>query len=312
MSKSRTVYLLALLYALIIGFAFLFTKLALDYADPIDTLAWRFTIAFIGLAIPIRAGWIKLDRRGGSWWRIIPIGLLYPAAFFAFQAWGLTYTASSEAAIFQATAPIFTLIMASMILKESTSMGQKLSVLISVGGVVFIVVMSGGSVHGTSITGIILIIVSVFALSLYGVLARWYRNDFSPMQMSYVMMLMGCILFDALALGKHASAGTLDKLWEPMTNPVFVASLLYIGLISSLLSSIMSNYLLSKIEAYKMSMFTNLGTFVSILAGIIFLNEKLAYYHLIGCAFIVFGVFGAIGVIPFPGRNKRRTEVKPT
>ncbi|NLJ98037.1 MAG: EamA family transporter, partial [Tissierellia bacterium] len=36
MEKNKRVYFLATLYALIIGFSFLFTKIALRYADPID------------------------------------------------------------------------------------------------------------------------------------------------------------------------------------------------------------------------------------------------------------------------------------
>jgi drug/metabolite transporter (DMT)-like permease len=270
----------------------LFTKLALQVADPIDTLAFRFTLAFIALSIPLRAGWIKLTH-SRSRWRLVPIGLLYPSAFFGFQAVGLTYTTSSEAAIFQATSPIFTLILASLLLRESASWIQKLAVLCSVGGVIFIAAMSGASVQDTDVWGMIWLLVSTVSLSLYSVLARLYREGYTAVEMSYVMLQTGCIGFGVLAIVRHALAGTMHTLLQPLTNPVFIASILYIGLMSSLLSSVMSNYLLARIEAYKMSLFVNLGTLLSIVAGIVFLHEVLAYYHIVGALLIIGGVLGA-------------------
>ena len=41
-----------------------------------------------------------------------------------------------------------------------------------------------------------------------------------------------------------------------------------------------------------MSVFSNLGTVISIVAGVIFLNEEIFYYHIIGSIFIVGGVIG--------------------
>jgi drug/metabolite transporter (DMT)-like permease len=55
----------------------------------------------------------------------------------------------------------------------------------------------------------------------------------------------------------------------------------------------MTNYILSKIEASKMSVFSNLGTVITIIAGAVFLKEKIYLYHIIGSILIVGGVLGA-------------------
>ncbi|GGH10411.1 DMT family transporter [Paenibacillus segetis] len=304
MTGQRKVYLLALLYALIIGFSFLFTKIALKFADPIDTVAFRFTISFVALGIPILAGWIKLDMKGRNWLRLLPLGLVYPTAFFGVQAFGLTHATSSIGGIISASSPIFTLILATVFLKERTNGVQKLSVLCSVGGVIYIIVMGGASAQGTSVLGIFLLLLSALLLSIYGVVARSLRDGFTAIQMSYVMMLFGCVSFNAISITKHAISGTMYQFIEPLSHPQFIISIAYIGILSSLVSSLLSNYVLSKLEATSMSMFVNLGNLISILAGVIFMNEQLGYYHIIGAAFIIAGVFG----VNYRERNK--SEIK--
>ena len=83
--RKSMIYLLAVTYALIIGFSFFFTKMALNVSDPIDMLAYRFTISFAAVFIPVMAGWIKLGLRGKDFWRLLPIGLIYPTMFLGFQ-----------------------------------------------------------------------------------------------------------------------------------------------------------------------------------------------------------------------------------
>ena len=103
-------------------------------------------------------------------------------------------------------------------------------------------------------------------------------------------MAVGCLSFGVLSVGRHAYAGTVGGMLEPLSQGGFIWPLLYIALLSSVASSMLSNYLLSKIEAYKMSLFVNLGTFVSIAAGVAIEHDRLAYYHIIGALLIIGGV----------------------
>lgn len=71
-----------------------------------------------------------------------------------------------------------------------------------------------------------------------------------------------------------------------------MTSVIYLGVLSTLLTSLITNYVLSKIEASKMSVFANLATVISIVAGVIFLKEEIFYFHIIGSVLIVGGVIG--------------------
>jgi len=69
-------------------------------------------------------------------------------------------------------------------------------------------------------------------------------------------------------------------------------SIVYLGLISSVVGFFMMNYMLSKVEASRSAVFANLVTIVSIIAGVILLKDPFHWYHLVGSIFIIAGVWG--------------------
>ncbi|MEI2316423.1 DMT family transporter [Bacillus paramobilis] len=292
MKLTTKAYLSALLYSFIIGFSFMFVKLALTVTSPLDTLAHRFTVAFVAASIPIVFGFIKLNVSFKNILALLPLAIFYPALFFAFQAFGLVYTSSSEAGIIQAAIPIFTMILASYFLKEYTNTWQKISVLISVIGVIYIFIMNGIGTHETSFIGVILILLSALSSAFYNVLARKMTKKFKLMDLTYTMTVIGFISFNSIAIASHISKGTITAYFKPFTNGTFLVSILYLGLLSSLLTALLLNYSLSYIEAAKISVFSNLSTLITIIAGVIFLHEQISYYHIIGTIMIIFGIIG--------------------
>jgi drug/metabolite transporter (DMT)-like permease len=291
-SNNSLAYAAAIIYALVIGFSFLFVKLALTVSDPIDTLAHRFTASFIAISLPVLLGRIQLNFNLQDIRRILPLALLYPAMFFGFQISGLVYTTSSEAGIILASTPIFTLFLATYFLKEKTNPRQSISLAVSVAGVIYILVMKGISFENTQMTGTLLLLLSSLSFAGYSVLARPLTQQFKPLELTFIMLLIGFLTFNLLALLRHGLDGTIGQYFQPLTNQVFLVSIFYLGVLSSLGTSWLSNYALSKIEASKMSVFGNLATLISMIAGVIFLQEQLEYYHIIGAIMIIAGILG--------------------
>ena len=292
-NKNKLVYIGATFYALIIGLSFLFTKIALKSADAIDILAFRFTASFIAILIPRLFKLIKINYNKDMVKRILPLAIFYPLLFFGFQTFGLEYASSSEAGILHAASPIFTLILATYFLHEKTNLLQKLSVVLSVSGVVYIFIMKGSSFDINNLKGIILLLLSALSFSGYNVLAKVLTKDFTSVELSYIMNFIGFIVFNIMSVIKHLVNGSLGNFFAPIGNFDFLISIIYLGVLSSLVTSLLANYILSYIEASKMSVFSNLGTVISIIAGVVFLNEKIFYYHIIGSILIVGGVIGA-------------------
>ena len=290
--SKKLVYAAAVLYALITGLSFLFTKIALFIAEPLDILAHRFTAAFISMLILVTFRVVKLNYNMKKIKKILPLALLYPMAFFALQTFGLQYATSSEAGILSASTPILTLLLATFLLNEKTNSWQKISIVVSVAGVIYITLMKGSSFEISGIKGITLLLLSTLSISGYHVMARMLAKDLPKIEISFIMSLGGFIFFNIIAISKHLINGNINAFLLPLKNVQFVLAIIYLGILSFLVTSLSINYILSKIEASKMSVFSNLGTVISIIAGVIFLKEEIFYYHIIGSIFIVGGVLG--------------------
>ena len=290
--NQHLAYLAAMGHTLITGLSFMFLKIGLNVSNPWDVLAFRFTASFLALLIPLLLKWIKLDINREKIIKVLPLAIFYPMLFFATQTFGLQYLTSSESAILFAMMPIFTLILATYFLREETTLLQKLSVMLSVAGVVYITLKKGASFEFKNVMGISLILLSALSFSIYSIMVKKLTKNSTILEMTYMMIFISFIFFNAMSIGRHMLNGTINSFLEPLYQPRFIMAVVYLGVLSSLVTSLLANYALSKIDASKMCVFTNLSTVISIIAGVIFLNEKIYYYHIIGSILIISGVVG--------------------
>jgi len=291
-SSKTKAYFSAIVYTFIIGLSFLFVKMALSFTDPLNVLAHRFSIAFLTLWFVSLAGLVKLSISKKDILYILPISLFYPVFFFSLQVFGLVYISSSEAGIIQAIVPVFTMILASLFFKETSSSLQKAALLLSVFGVIYIFLMQGLNWESANFIGIVLIILSAFSAACYNVMAKKITKKYRLTDITYVMTLIGFLSFNILSVAEHLMHNTLGTYFSPFSHFEFVVAILYLGILSSLLTSLLSNYTLSKIAASKMSVFSNLSILITVIAGSVFLHENIEYYHLIGGSMIILGIIG--------------------
>ena len=217
--SERLAYAAAIGHTFITGLSFMFSKIGLGYSTPWDLLAYRFTASFIAVMIPVAFRWISFDFTRERVRKILPLALFYPLSFFAFQTFGLQYLTSSEASILLASMPVFTLILASYFLREETSLLQKLSVMLSVAGVVYITANKGASLNFTNIKGVTMILLSALSFSVYSILVKKLARNFTILEMSYIMIVISFIFFNAMSLARHVIKGTAGSFFAPLSEP---------------------------------------------------------------------------------------------
>jgi len=292
-NKFILIYLAAFTYSIITGLSFIFGKIALQFSNPIDLLAYRFLASVLGVFFLVLFKVIKIELNIKKILKVTPLALLYPFLFFTFQTFGLQSAPAIEAGIITAAIPIFTLIGSTIFLKERSNKWQVISIIASVSGVIYLTVMKNSSVEVGSFNGVLFILLSTISFAAYTILARILTQQFSSKELTAVMVILSFVLFLAIALFKNIGNNTLNQFLRPLKEFEFILSVLYLGLLSTFGTSFLTNYVLSYIEASKMAVFANFGTIVTIAASVILLNERLYLYHIIGSILIVGGVLGA-------------------
>jgi len=285
-------YFLAVVNAVIIGLSFLFIKVAVTHASPIDTLAFRFIVALVFCVAYMRI--VKIPLRI-DFKRLLPLFLMamfYPLGFFTFQAYGVLHISSAEAGILTATAPIITAICAALLIGEKNSPMQYVSILVSVSGVMLISGMKGAGFDTPGITGIVLILLSCFMSAGYTITNRVLIRSFTAMEITFVLMIVGALFFTVLSLATHTANGTLPTIFDPCRIPQFLVAVLFLGIFSSMLTTIFASLILKRLRATQLIVFLNLSTIISMIAGCVFMNESIHFYHIMAAALIILGVLG--------------------
>ena len=293
MNEKTKAYLAALAFSTIIGFSFLFTKGALGFASPLTNLAHRYTVAALVLFILQQTKVIQVKLTKEDILSILPMSFFYPLLFFMFQSFALQYISSSEAGILQALVPIITLILASLFLKEKTTLIQKFFLFLSVAGVVYIFLNKGANFGvETGILGFILMLGSVFSNAINNILSKYKGGQYRAIDLTVVVILVGFLVFNSLNLVTHFLSGNLMAYFEPLGHLSYLFSILYLGILASIVTASLSIYAIVRLGASTVSVFGNLGTVLTIIAGSVFLHEPIYTYHLIGASLIIGGILG--------------------
>lgn len=292
--KELWAYLGLILMTIIIGFSFVFVKIALRHASPIDLLAHRFTAATLGLII----FYLFFKREKPKVYKkdivqLLLLALFYPILLFTMQTIGLQFTTASEAGILSAMAPIFTVIFASWFLKEKSTFWQTLSILLSVAGVIYIIYKNGVvQMSAETLKGDCFILLSVLAMAIYFVLGRKANQKMNAMDITFFMTVTACFVFNLISLSVHLTNNSLTAYFGSFQNREFLWSVLYLGVLSSFLTSFLTNNALSIIPAAQVSIFNNFSPIITVFAGVIFLSETLFLYHIIGGLMVLVGIIG--------------------
>ena len=293
MNEKTKAYLAAVSFSTIIGFSFLFTKVALGFASPLTNLAHRYTVAALVLFILQQTKVIQVKLTKEDVLSILPMSLFYPLLFFMFQSFALQYISSSEAGILQALVPIITLILASVFLKEKTTFIQKFFLCLSVAGVIYIFLSKGANLGvETGILGFMLMLGSVFSNAINNILSKYKGGQYRAIDLTVVVILVGFLVFNSLSLVTHFLSGNLMSYFEPLGHLSYLISILYLGILASIVTASLSIYAIVRLGASIVSVFGNLGTVLTIVAGAFFLHEPIYAYHIIGASLIIGGILG--------------------
>ncbi|WP_242826186.1 DMT family transporter [Caloramator sp. ALD01] len=288
--KKYLPYLAGVTMSLIFGFSFIFSKAALETLSTFELLFLRFTTATITMSLLILFGIVKVNLKGKNLKPLILVALWQPIIYFIMETKGLQYTTSSEAGVMMAFIPVLVAILAAFLLDEKPSKLQWIFIVISVIGVLTIVLGGGNLEAKAQLKGIIFLLSAVFSAAMFNIYSRRASQNFTPYETTYFMMILGMIVFGTLYFIQGIISNDISILSK--INTQVLISIFYLGVLSSVFAFLLVNYSLSKLPASQSSVFANLTTVVSVIAGITIRGESFETYKLIGAVMIIIGVWG--------------------
>jgi len=305
-------YIAGIGVALTWGMSFTFTRGALDHLPPFHLLGLRFAMAVFAMALLRVMGIIKIKVTPADYVYLFPLALFQPILYFSAETTGILLTSASYSGMMIAVIPIFVAIFAALILKEYPNRAQLIFIIASVSGVIFIVYMDAQAIIGVNPIGTLFLMVAVMAGAGYNIASRKASFNHPPLRTTWVMMVVGAVVFNLITIGQHLAAGSLEAFIAPMQKMEVWTAILYLGVFSSVGAFFMYNFVLSKITATQGSVFANLVTVIAIAGGVIFRGETVFWYHLIGTAAILAGVWGTNYFAPTSKRyRKNNSQLDP-
>ncbi len=271
------------------GLSFLTSRIALDHAPVLILLSHRFLLAFaaMSLLLPTPLGDCRL--RGKSLRPLLLLGLMEPVIYFFGEQYGILHSTTIFSGVMIAMIPIFSMLAAMPVLKEKPSAGQALFSLLSVGGVIGIGLLSrsSGALDWIGVAGLL---VAVFSAVAYTLLSRNIAARYSPFERTYAMLGVGAVLFTLFAAVTVKGDG--KAYFAPFASREYVFSLLFLAVFCSVVCYFLSGYALTKLSVARATVFANLTTAVSVVAGALILQEPLPPLGILCSVLILVGIWG--------------------
>lgn len=185
--------------------------------------------------------------------------------------------------------PIACIVTDVLILHERVTRRQVICAVLCIGGVALIYM--GGETH-ISALGLVFLLMTVGCDAAYYTLSHRAAAKFTAFEVTYVMFTVGMVFFIPAALIQ--GAGHMAETFLPaIQSGAFWGAVVYLGIVSSVVAYFLLNFANAYLTVSEASLFSNVTTVVSVLAGVVLLKEPFGLWQIVGVAVILVCVYAA-------------------
>ena len=302
-SRKHTLAVITACIAFVIfGFSFMFSSIALSITSTMVLLCFRFTVAVITLTVVVAVNslvgrirgkaWFSFSLRGKPMGGLLLLGIVQPVLYLVFENSSIRYTSSAVTGTLLAVVPVICILADVFISRESVS---KLQVVCAVACVAGVALVETGGETRISFLGFFCLLMTLVCDVGYYILSRRASRQFSPLEVTYVMFLMGMIVFVPAALIQ--GRGQMAELFLPaIQSAPFWGSVVFLGAVSSVGAYGLLNYANATLTNSEASLIGNIATVVSVLAGVLLLKDPFSPLQAIGVVVIL--IFVTLANLP--------------
>lgn len=270
---------------LIWGSSFLFIKIGLEGLSPIQVAWGRAVLGGVTLVIITLVARHAWPRERGIWLEMVPVSLLLTVFPFFLISWGGQFISSGLMSIYNATTPLWTLLIAIAALPQERPTGRKY-IALALGFVGVVVLLNPWAIEGSS--GLLGQLASLGAAACYGggyvTLRRVIaKHEISPITLAAMQVGIGASLF-LLATPWIAATRAPD-----LTGRVVLCMLL-LGCVGTGIAYIFNNNVVRSMGATTASMVTYVNPIVGVTLGVIVLSESVHWNEPVGALLVIGGI----------------------
>lgn len=265
------------------GMSFLFIKNGLEFLTPIGVAFGRCFLGAITLLLISRIKRVSLPKDLRIWGHLTIIALLLnviPGILFALAE---TKVTSILAGIINAVTPLMTVLAIILIGRdEQPNLAQILGLIIGFVGVTIVV----GIWNGFGNNPIFYVLILILAVTCYGFSFPYSRRFVLPYRLEPTQMATVQLVCAAVIL---LPGYLIDGIAKDDYKPIPVVSMLLLGVFGSGLAYIWNFQIIQLAGSAIASSVTYVTPLVAVIAGMIFLGEKLTWNEPIGALIVLVG-----------------------
>jgi drug/metabolite transporter (DMT)-like permease len=283
-------WLLFLLLGAIWSSSFMWIKIAIQEIGPIMIVAFRASFGLIFGIVVIVIGKVELPRDWRSWMPLLLIGITNVSIPFFLISWGEQRIDSAVAAILDATVPLFTILIAHILLHDDRISVPKLAgLLLGFGGVAVLVSKDLANSSTSSLVGSAAVILASIFYAISAIYIRITTQDVpgilrsaGPLVSASILMWLGTLVLEQPVIFPQLGLTWLALLW--------------LGIFGSGFAFLIAFYLIHEIGPTRTSLVTYLFPLGGVILGVGLLHEQLSVQLVIGAVLIIVSL--AISNIP--------------
>jgi drug/metabolite transporter (DMT)-like permease len=284
--SDRRAYLMLAAMAICFGGTWVPAAVAVESVPVFTIAAVRFGVASVLLYL-----WARLANRPLSpieprdWPMIIGLAVTAVAGYNWLFLTGLTLAPASDGAIIvPGLAPVFTLIIATVVLGERLGARGVVGLAVAAIGL-FLVVRPSGTADGTRLLGDLLFLAGAVLWGIYSVLARIASRRFNPVSTTLYGIGVGSLILVPLALFEGGTASLTSAPIEAL------AGIAYLAVFGTVGAFVLLNLGVARIGASRASAFALLVPVIGVLTSVAFLGEELGPTTVVGGAIVLIGLW---------------------
>ena len=284
LTMTASDWLLLILLSTFWGGAFFFAEIALLEIPPLTLALARCGIAAVVLLVYLRVMGLSLPSGAMVWLSLILLASMNTALPFSLIFWGQTHIPSGLAAIFNATAPLFSILLAHFATADDKlSVRRAIGIALGFVGVVIVIGIDALRDLGIQVLAQLAVVLAAFFYASAGVYGRRFKA-YPPATIAASVLLIGAFMLLPIS-------AFVERPWNlPAPSAVALLCTVALAVVSTALAFLIYFRILGRAGAVNFQLVAYLIPVSAILLGVGFLGETLEWRHITGMFVIAIGL----------------------